>query len=143
MSCAAASAGLLAALALLACGCGSSQSGAAGHTTVHYAIYPGATASVPTTNPRSDACRQDALAFARGSAQYLTHYAELAASPADPYYMLLRQQLADFQARRCDPKLLGRALEHRLSPAKRRVLLARASSPMAASLRQALAAARA
>jgi hypothetical protein len=65
----------------------------------------------------------------------------LAASPADPYYMLLRQQLADFEARRCDPKLLGSALEHRLSPSQRGVLLAHASHPMAASLRRALSAA--
>jgi hypothetical protein len=139
---AAAAAGLLAGLALLAGGCGGSSAGReAARTTVRYAIYPGATASVPTTDPRSASCHQDAVAFARGSAQYLEHYAELAASPADPYYMLLRQQLADFQARRCDPKLLGSALEHHLSRSKRRVLLAHASRPMAASLRQALAAA--
>jgi hypothetical protein len=55
--------------------------------------------------------------------------------------MLLRQQLADFEARRCDPKLLGSALEHRLSPSQRRVLLAHASRPMAATLRRALSAA--
>jgi hypothetical protein len=55
--------------------------------------------------------------------------------------MLLRQQLADFQARRCDPKLLGGAIEHLLSPAQRRVLLAQASRPMAAALREALSAA--
>jgi hypothetical protein len=65
----------------------------------------------------------------------------LAASPADPYYMLLRQQLADFEARRCDPKLLGSAIEQRLSPSQRRVLLAHASRPMATALSRALAAA--
>jgi hypothetical protein len=134
-------AGVLAGVALLACGCGSSQGREAAHTTVRYAIYPGETSSVPTADPSSASCHRDADAFARGSAQYLTHYADLAASPADPYYMLLRQQLADFQARRCDPELLGSALEHHLSPSKRRVLLAHASRPMAASLHQALAAA--
>lgn len=139
---AAKAAGLLAGLALLICGCGSSHHGqAAGSTTVRYGIYPGNTSSVSTTNPRSVSCRQDAVAFARGSAQFLTHYGKLAASPADPYYMLLRQQLADFQARRCDPKLLGGALEQRLPPPQRRVLLAHASRPMAAALRRALAAA--
>ena len=136
-------AALVAGLALLASGCGASQRSDAGQTTVRYGIYPGGTATVSTTNPRSNSCRQDAVAFARGSAQYLTHYAELAASPADPYYMLLRQQLADFQARRCDPKLLGSALDRRLSPAQRRVLLAHASRPMATALRGALAAAHA
>ncbi|HJQ73751.1 MAG TPA: hypothetical protein VJ814_02615 [Gaiellaceae bacterium] len=137
----AAAAGLLAGAALLASGCGSSHRGAAGHTTVRYGIYPGDTASVSTADPRSASCNRDAVAFARGSAQFLTHYSALAASPADPYYMLLRQQLADFQARRCDPQLLGRALEDRLSPKERRVLLGHASRPMADALRQALSAA--
>ena len=128
-------------VALLVCGCGSSHRGEAGPTTVRYGIYPGASSPVSTTDPTSVSCHQDAAAFGRGSAQYLTHYGELAASPADPYYMLLRQQLADFQARRCDPKLLGSAIERRLSPSQRRVLLAHASRPMAAALRQALSAA--
>ncbi|HJQ50758.1 MAG TPA: hypothetical protein VJ838_09620 [Gaiellaceae bacterium] len=128
-------------MALLACGCGSSHHNGAGQTTVRYGIYPGATATVSTTDPRSASCRGDAVAFARGSARYLTHFGQLAASPADPYYMLLRQQLGDFEARRCDPKLLGNALEHSLTPAKRRELLAHASSAMATALRHALAAA--
>jgi hypothetical protein len=131
-------AALLAGIALLAGACGSSQNGEAGHTTVRYGIYPGDTASVSTTDPRSESCRRDAIAFARGSAQYLTHYGELAASPADPYYMLLRQQLADFEARRCEPKLLGSAIQQRLTPAQRRMLLSHASRPMATSLRRAL-----
>jgi len=134
-------AGVLAGAVLLLCGCGSSHRGAAPDTTVRYGIYPGATATVPTTNPGSGSCHQDAAAFARGSVEYLTHYGALAASPADPYYMLLRQQLADFQARRCDPQLLGSAIERRLSRSQRRALLAHASRPMAAALRQALAAA--
>ena len=130
---------LLAGVALLTCACGSSQRAA--RTTVRYGIYPGDTSSVSTTDPMSASCRQDAVAFARGSAQFLTHYGALAASPADPYYMLLRQQLSDFEARRCDPKLLGSAIEDRLPRSKRQVLLAHASGPMAAALRRALAAA--
>ena len=133
--------GLIMGFILLGCGCGSSHGGAAAQTTVRYGIYPGGTATVSTTDPTSTPCRQDALAFARGSVKYLTHYAELAASPADPYYMLLRQQLADFEARQCDPKLLGSALADRLSASKRQVLLAHASHSMAAALRRALAAA--
>lgn len=132
---------VLAGLAVLACGCGSSMRADANRTTVRYGIYPGDTATVSTTNPRSDSCQRGAAAFARGSAKYLTHYGALAASPADPYYMLLRQQLGDFEARRCDPKLLGSAIEYRLSAAERRVLLAHASRPMAAALRRAFAAA--
>lgn len=132
---------LVAGFVLLACGCGSSHGGAAAQTTVRYGIYPGGTATVATTDPTSTSCRQDAVAFAHGSVKYLTHYAALAASPADPYYMLLRQQLADFEARHCDPKLLGSALADLLSPSKRQVLLAHASHPMADVLRRALAAA--
>lgn len=127
----------VAGLALLACGCGSSQHSGSSPTTVRYGVYPGDTASVAATDPLSRSCHHDATAFARGSVKYLTHYGALAASPADPYYMLLRQQLADFEARRCDPKLLGSALKQRLSPSQRRVLLAHASRPMAASLRRA------
>ena len=134
-------AGVLAGIALVAGACGSSHHGEAAPTTVRYGIYPGDTATVSTTNPRSGSCRSDADAFARGAAQFLTHYSQLAASPADPYYMLLRLQLADFEARRCDPKLLGRAIEDRLSPSERRELLAHASRPMAAALRRSLAAA--
>ena len=136
-----AAAGVLAGVALVAAGCGSSHHGEAAPTTVHYGIYTGGTASVPTTNPSSRSCHQDADAFARGAAQFLTHLGQLAASPADPYYMLLRQQLADFEARRCDPRLLGSAIEDRLSPAERRELLAHASSSMAAALRGSLSAA--
>jgi hypothetical protein len=132
---------LVAGFVLLASGCGSSHGGTAAQTTVRYGIYPGGTATVSTTDPTSTSCRQDAVAFARGSVKYLTHYAALAASPADPYYMLLRQQLADFEARHCDPKLLGSAIKGRLPPSKRQVLLAHASHPMAEILRRALTAA--
>jgi hypothetical protein len=134
-------AGLVAGLVFLGCGCGSSHGDTAAQTTVRYGIYPGGTATVSTTDPTSPSCRQDAVAFARGSVKYLTHYAALAASPADPYYMLLRQQLADFEARHCDPKLLGSAIKGRLTPAERQALLAHASHPMAEALRRALAAA--
>ena len=130
----------IAGVAVLASGCGSSHPSGAGQTTVRYSIYPGDTVSVSAKNPRSDACRHDAVAFARGSASYLDHYGPLAASPADPYYALLREQLGDFGKRRCDLELLGRALEQRLSAAERRKLLAHASRPMADVLRRALAA---
>jgi hypothetical protein len=131
---------LLAGVAVAAAGCGSTQRGAAGQTTVRYGVYPADTSTVSTTDPRSDSCRLDAAAFARGAASFLAHYGALAASPADPYYALLREQFADFAVRRCDPKLLGSALEHRLSAAERRVLLAHASRPLAVALRRALSA---
>lgn len=128
-------------VALLACACGSSHRGAAGHTTVQrYDIYPADTISVPSTNPESGACRQDAVGLARASAQFVAHSGPASVYPADLSYVLLREELADFGARRCDLKLLGSALARRLSAAQRRVLVTHAPRPMAAVLRRALTA---
>ena len=130
------------AVALLACGCGSSHRGATGHTTVQrYDIYPADTISVPSTNPESQACRTGALGLARASAQFVAHNGPASVYPADLSYVLMREELADFDARRCDPKLLGTALVRRLSAAQRRVLVTHAPRPMAAELRRALSAA--
>lgn len=132
----------VAAAALLACGCGSSHSDATGHTTVQrYDIYPADTISVPSTNPESLACRRESVGLARVSARFVAHYGPASVYPADLYYVLMREELADYQARRCDPKLLGRALVQRLSPSQRRVLVTHAPRPMSAALREALSAA--
>jgi hypothetical protein len=127
---------------LLSCGCGASQRAAPGQTTVQrYDIYPADTISVPTTNPESLACRHDAVGLARSSAQFVAHNGPASVYPADLYYVLMREELADFGARRCDAKLLGNALVRRLTPPQRRVLLTHAPHPMDIALRQALAAA--
>ena len=127
---------------LVACGCGSSHRGAIGHTTVQrYDIYPADTISVPTKDPASKACRQEAVGLARTAVRFVAHYGPASVYPADLYYVLMREELADFDARRCDSKLLGRALAQRLTPPQRRVLVTRAPRPMAVELRRALSAA--
>jgi hypothetical protein len=137
----AAAAGLAGAV-LLACGCGSSHRDATGHTTVQrYDIYPADTISVPSTNPESLACRRESVGLARASARFVAHYGPASVYPADLYYVLMREELADYEARHCDPKLLGRALVQRLSAPQRRVLLTHAPRPMSLVLRKALSAA--
>jgi hypothetical protein len=133
---------LAAGLALLACGCGaSSHRAATGHTTVQrYDIYPADTISVPTKDPQSQACRQGAVGISRASARFVAHYGPASVYPADLYYVLMREELADFEARRCDPKLLGRALVQRLSASERQVLVRHAPQTMAVVLRRALSA---
>lgn len=132
----------IAGVALVAGGCGSQQRRAAGHTTVQrYDIYPADTISVPTTNPESLACRRDAVGLANASARFVAHYGPASVYPADLYYVLMREELADFGARRCDAKLLGSALVRRLTAPQRRVLVTHAPHPMALALREALAAA--
>jgi hypothetical protein len=106
-----------------------------------YDIYPVDTISVPATNPESLACHRDAVGLARASARFVAHYGPASVYPADLYYVLMREEIADFEARRCDPKLLGSALEQGLSASQRRVLVAHAPRPMAVVLRGALSAA--
>jgi hypothetical protein len=53
--------------------------------------------------------------------------------------VILRTELADFQARRCDLRLLGRALELGLTARQRDDLLADLPRRMGATLRRALA----
>ena len=133
----------IAALALLACSCGaSSHRSATGHTTVQrYDIYPADTISVPTKDPESKACREGAIGISRASARFVAHYGPASVYPADLYYVLMREELADFETRHCDARLLGRALAQRLTLAQRQVLVRHAPRPMAEVLRRALSAA--
>jgi hypothetical protein len=93
---------------------------------------------VPSTNPDAPACRADARALADASARFVAHYRAASVYPADLSYVLMREELADFGARRCSPALLGDRLDRRLTAPQRRVLLANAPRVMAASLRRAL-----
>jgi hypothetical protein len=133
---------VIAGIALLSCGCASSHRGATGRTTVQrYDVYPADTISVPSSNPRSRACRRDSVGLAGSSARFVAHSNRASVYPADLYYVLMREELADFDTRSCDPKLLGSALVHALSAPQRRFLVSHAPRPMAAVLRHALAAA--
>ncbi len=135
-------AAVIAGIALLSCGCGSSHRGATGHTTVQrYDIYPADTISVPSSNPTSRACRRDSVGLAQASARFVAHSNRASVYPADLYYVLMREELADFDARHCDPKLLGNTLVHVLSASQRGFLVTHAPRPMAVELRHALAAA--
>lgn len=125
------------AVAITLAGCGSSSPhGAVGRATVPaYGAFPQDTISVSPTNPTSPTCGADARAFARSSRFFVTR------SPADTYYMIMREELADFTARRCSPALLGRALERGLTPRQQRALIAGLPHQMATVIRKGLSAA--
>jgi hypothetical protein len=129
-------------VALAGCGGSSPRGGTVGMVTVRaYDAYPPDTISVPSTDPESPTCRVDARAFARASLVFLAHSGPKAAYPADLYYVIMREELADFEARRCSSALLGGAVAGRLSARQRAALLAGLPSEMAASVRGALSAA--
>lgn len=148
-------AGVLGALALLlatAAGCGSAgKAGTAGSametgtvvrvTVPAYDHYPANTIVVDTSSPRSTTCRIDARGFVAQSRLYLVHEGKLAAYPSDVAYLGMRQGLADFDVRHCDPALLGEALQ-KLSAKQQAALVSDLPRPMAASVRKALAAVR-
>jgi hypothetical protein len=124
------------------CGGGSSHPNAMAHTTVQrYDVYPADTISVSSANPTSKECHSDAVGLAGASAQFVSRSGPKSWYPADLSYVLIREELADFAARKCDPQLLGTALKKKLSPAQRQVLLTHAPRPAADALRQALSAA--
>jgi hypothetical protein len=125
-------------------GCGGSPpaGSSVGRVTVRaYDAYPPDTISVPSTNPESPTCRIDARAFARASLQFLAHSGPKAAYPADLYYVIMREELADFEARRCSPALLGNALDRSLTAQQRTALVADLPAEMAGTVRKALSAA--
>ena len=106
-----------------------------------YDAYPPNTISVVTTNPDSLACRRDARAFALASRSFVAHSGPDASYPADLYYLIMRQEIADFEARRCSPELLGAALERGLTATQRVTLVAELPSQMADVVRHHLSAA--
>jgi hypothetical protein len=137
----------VAALALSAtvlAGCGSSarHDRAPRQVTVPaYDAYPPDTISVSAPTPDSPACRRDARGFALASLSFLAHSGPESAYPADLYYMVMREEIADFGVRGCSPELLGSALERGLTAGQRRTLVADLPRRMADTLRQALSAA--
>ncbi|MGH2972103.1 MAG: hypothetical protein ACRDLE_08265, partial [Gaiellaceae bacterium] len=64
--------------------------------------------------------------------------ATVAAYPADLYYMTLREDFSDFQARACSPKLLGDALRKRLTARQRAALVADLPTVIAQEVRAGL-----
>ncbi len=135
--------GVLAAAAVLA-GCGGSSRHAATGTTTGtvtvpaYGVFPQTTVR-GSGSARSRDCTTDARAFARGALMFLAHSGPEAAYPADLYYVILREDFADFEARRCDSTLLGAELDRRLTAEQRRSLVDGLPRAMAGAVRAALA----
>ncbi len=77
--------------------------------------------------------------FARDALLLLAHSGANAAYPADLYYMIIREDFTDFQARRCDPKLLGAELRVRLTQTQRSDLIADLPYAMGAVIQKGLA----
>ncbi len=133
---------VLSAATLTGCGSSAPNARAPGQATrPAYDVYPPDTISVPTANPGSPACRSDASAFAHTALYFLAHSGPESAYPADLYYSIMREEIADYTARRCSPKLLGSALERSLTARQRRTLVADLPHQMATVVRQALSAA--
>lgn len=131
--------------ALLLAGCGSSGHGkSAGRvvTVGAYGPFPAQTVTVAPSAADSRICRRDADSFASQAVLYLAHSGKQAAYPADLWYVILREAMADLRARGCDPAVLGRALERELTAKQRTALISYLPATMGESVRVAVAAAR-
>ena len=130
---------VVSALAVAGCGHSSGHSAAPATVTVPaYGVYSQTT--VPGSSaPGTFTCRASARTFARDTPIFLGHLRPHGAYPADLYYMILRQHLAEFQAHRCDVKQLGGALSRALTPRQQRTLVAALPNPMAGTVRKVLA----
>ena len=122
---------VLALAALVLAGCGATR-----HVTTvgRYGPYPAQTIT-GSADPKE--CALDAHTYARDALAYLAHSGPDAAYPADLYYMMLREDFADFGARGCDPKLLGSALRARLTASQRATLVGSLPTAMADAVRNA------
>lgn len=125
---------MLAAVATLLAGCGG------GHRrTVTVPSYGGFPAQTITASASPAECAHDARVFASDALLFLAHTgATVAAYPADLYYIDLREDFADFQARGCSPKDLGDALRPRLTARQRAALVADLPTVMAKAVRDGL-----
>lgn len=125
---------VLLALAGVLAGCGGA--GGRGSATISgYGVFPATT----VTGSHSPAeCAKDARIFARDSLAFLAHSGPDAAYPADLYYVILRGDFEDFQARRCDHRLLGDSLERALTPKQRAALVGHLPGSIARVVRDGL-----
>jgi len=116
-------------------GCGASSSSTQG-TVVTVAAYGPHSATTVSGSASPAACLEDARIFARDALALLAHSSSSAAYPADLYYVITREDIADFEARRCNPKALGDVLDRRLTALQRRALVAYLPHAMAQIVRQ-------
>jgi hypothetical protein len=123
-------------LAVLAlAGCGGGKPGGHTVTVSQYGPYPAATVSGKATPA---ACTGAARSLAHDGLLMLAHSGADGAYPADLYYVILREDFADFQGRGCDPRYLGAVLRVRLSASQRSALVADLPSAMAQVVRKGL-----
>lgn len=124
---------MVAVAATLLAGCGGARRGTV--TVPGYGSFPATTVS-EVASPAE--CARDAQIIVRDGRSFLRHYGAQGAYPADLYYMIVREDFADFEARQCDPKLLGAALRAKLRPAERAALAANLPAAMASLIRRGL-----
>lgn len=119
-------------------GCGGGGGGGKKHSVVvpAYGEHPATTVSV-SSSPA--ACAADARIVARDAVAFVQHSTGISAYPADLYYMIIREDLADFEARACAPTLLGGPLRARLTPKQRAVLVDGLPTTLATVIRAGLA----
>ena len=128
---------------VVSAGCGSAPRHARGTTAVTvpaYGVFPATTLRGGSgAGSESRACRAAARSFADDSVDLLAHFGTSAAYPADLNYVIVRGELANFRSRGCELRLLGLALERRLTPRQRKDLVADLPRAMGATIRDALA----
>ncbi|HEY4414015.1 MAG TPA: hypothetical protein VGN06_13555 [Gaiellaceae bacterium] len=119
-------------------GCGGSSTGGGKHSVVvpAYGEHPATTVSAA---PSPAACAADARIIARDAVALVEHSTGTTAYPADLYYTIIREDLADFEARSCEADLLGPPLRARLTPKQRAVLVDALPRTLAAVIRAGLA----
>lgn len=120
------------AAALLA-GCGGGGSSGTVTFSGNDEFYP----ATETVSHSPAACAKDARIFA-GDALALLAHSGTSAYPADLYYSIIRDDFADFEARRCDPKVLGPPLRRSLTAKQRAALVADLPNVMAQVVRDGL-----
>jgi hypothetical protein len=103
-----------------------------------YGEHPATTVS-ESSSPA--ACAADARTVAHDAVAFVQHSTTNTAYPSDLYYTIIREDLADFQAQSCAPKLLGAPLRASLSSKQRAVLVDTLPRTMADVIRAGLAAA--
>jgi hypothetical protein len=131
---------LAAVLAGLLTGCGAHDStGARPVTLGKYGDFGTETITVQTGAANLRTCKADADGFATQAHSLVRRYGD-SGSSIDVYYEGLREELADFDARRCGAAVLGSALIEQLTGRQRRLLVAELAQPMAGRVRTALAA---
>ena len=119
-------------------GCGGSSSSGGKHSVVvpAYGEHPATTVSA-SASPA--ACAADARIIARDAVAFVQHSTGISAYPSDLYYTIIREDMADFEARSCEPKILGPALRARLTPKQRAVLVGSLPRTLADVIRAGLA----